>query len=143
MPKSTALPTNPLLLQLFPSRPHPPAPTTAADVDMVEEEGEVFEAVSATKLAAFKADLTKDVVKELLAAMKEAGLDKSSPPYMAPAVSSPRSFRKTSTLILLGHPLDISVLLQQPVKSPEEMQPPNMPPVWSSAARTQEAIFLE
>ncbi|KAI8832876.1 hypothetical protein BC829DRAFT_422698 [Chytridium lagenaria] len=59
---------------------------------MVEEEGEVFESISATKLAAFKADLTKNVVKELLVAMKEAGINKPSPPPHGSRRTAPKIF---------------------------------------------------
>ncbi|KAI8847299.1 hypothetical protein BC829DRAFT_418450 [Chytridium lagenaria] len=52
---------------------------------MDTEDGEVLEALSTTKLAAFKADLTKTVVAELLTAMKDAGLSNHSP-----AIQNPR-----------------------------------------------------
>ncbi|KAI8838654.1 hypothetical protein BC829DRAFT_421172 [Chytridium lagenaria] len=56
-------------------------PSTADPEDentMETEDGEVLEELSATKLAAFKADLTKTVVAELIVAMKEEGLARPS-----------------------------------------------------------------
>ncbi|KAI8850369.1 hypothetical protein BC829DRAFT_442191 [Chytridium lagenaria] len=47
-----------------PIKPSIPAEPINAEIDMEEEDGEVFESIPATKLAAFKADLTKTVLEE-------------------------------------------------------------------------------
>ncbi|KAI8838656.1 hypothetical protein BC829DRAFT_421174 [Chytridium lagenaria] len=54
---------------------------------MDTEEGEVLESLSSTKLAAFKQDLTKTVVAEILVAMKEAGM--TSPPLSSYGIRRP------------------------------------------------------
>ncbi|KAI8838655.1 hypothetical protein BC829DRAFT_421173 [Chytridium lagenaria] len=57
----------------------PTVPAPVEDNGMEHEDGEVIEDLSATKLAAFKADLTKTVVAELLVAMKEEGFPRPTP----------------------------------------------------------------
>ncbi|KAI8849144.1 hypothetical protein BC829DRAFT_416969 [Chytridium lagenaria] len=69
-----------------------PTPTVPAATPMDTEDGEVLEALSTTKLAAFKADLTKTVVSEILGAMKDAGLTNLSTRHSTPRRPSPKVF---------------------------------------------------
>ncbi|KAI8849145.1 hypothetical protein BC829DRAFT_416970 [Chytridium lagenaria] len=57
----------------------PPTAAPAEGINMETEDGEVLEELSATKLAAFKADLTRTVVAELIVAMKEEGIARPTP----------------------------------------------------------------
>ncbi|KAI8828928.1 hypothetical protein BC829DRAFT_424092 [Chytridium lagenaria] len=88
-------------------RSHRPAPVE--DNGMEHEDGEVIEDLSATKLAAFKADLTKTVVAELLVAMKEEGFPRPTPTAYARRPPPP-TFSRNATpdhaaRVVLGAPI--------------------------------------
>ncbi|KAI8829577.1 hypothetical protein BC829DRAFT_423890 [Chytridium lagenaria] len=89
---------NPSLLLAPTPKVPPPAVPTAPTPDMETEEGEVEEAIPATKLAAFKADLTKTVVAELLTAMKEAGLVTPSTAFTNQRRTPPKIFSENFDL---------------------------------------------
>ncbi|KAI8828129.1 hypothetical protein BC829DRAFT_424250 [Chytridium lagenaria] len=77
---------------LLPLKLHPAHPNGPCCHSMDTEDGEVLEALSTTKLAAFKADLTKTVVSEILGAMKDAGLTNLSTRHSTPRRPSPKVF---------------------------------------------------
>ncbi|KAI8828639.1 hypothetical protein BC829DRAFT_424158 [Chytridium lagenaria] len=69
-----------------------PSNPTATDTAKDTEEGEILEALSSTKIAAFKADLTQTVVKELLTVMKEIGFTNPSSPHAGSRRQAPKIF---------------------------------------------------
>ncbi|KAI8851123.1 hypothetical protein BC829DRAFT_415616 [Chytridium lagenaria] len=89
----TRQPTAPPAMDIqHPSSPNPTATDTAKDT----EDGEILEALSSTKIAAFKADLTQTVVKELLTVMKKSASPTPRHPTLVLAVRLPRYSRSTS-----------------------------------------------